>query len=184
MKKNLLKIFILPILCFLPFQMFGSEPTVSTAFDKWCKEHYWKTEIITSTTFRQNSATNFVTFIGSTVELVKRLILNVSYMNALRLYREDGARSYAIGHGMSGSLGYRLLGQTDKDGYGLDIRCRYGHTIGNCSQQFALYDVGLETCPLNKKSCMMYGIGYRYVDYKTPGFKNISMLYLSIGTSF
>ena len=178
---KLLKNLILSILCLFPFQTFGSE---GTAFDKWCKAHYCNAEAVISTTFRQNAATNYVTFIGSTVEPVKRLILNVSYMNALRLYREDGERSYAIGHGMSGSVGYRLFGQTGKDSYGLDIRCRYGHTIGNCSQQFALYDIGLETCPLNKKSCMMYGIGYRHVDYKTPGFKNISMLYLSIGISF
>lgn len=152
-----------------------------TCFDKWCQDHYWNTEIATSTTFRQHDATNFVSFIGSTAEVTHRFLVNISYMNALRLYRQEGNKSYAIGHGISGALGYRILGQSGKDSHALDLRARYGHTIGNCSQQFALYDIGLKTYSLQGNANFTYGIGYRYMDYKTTGFKNVSMVYISMG---
>ena len=193
------QIFLFLMLC-MPVFVFGEglEPdssmvdsTGTVHYDKltkWYNRVYdrWESGNEVSFTYPQHNLTPWFFFSGITVNPVGRLTVGASYVFFLGLYHPEGEKRYLTSHGIGGSLGYRLF-QANHDRYlfkkdfVVELRVRYAHSLGGrCDLEYNLYDAGLLFYNKRHKRIPYFTIGYRNVDSRTDGIRNMNALYLSI----
>lgn len=144
-------------------------------------------DIETSASFKQHGLTPIVSFTTIKIEPVRRLSLGVSYIGLLGLYKDSERKTYYRSHGIGGECSWQLF-KAKKDGNfwdkgeSLDLRARYGHSIGGSDLKYDLYDAGI-VYRNSSTSVIRISVaaGYRFINSHTTEVRNHSNVYLGIG---
>ena len=121
------------------------------------------------------------------IEPVRNLKVFFDLQGSLGLYSKDGEKTYYQGTALGGGLGYRVF--TDKTGKGmlgnsdaLDVRAAFTTTTGNSEWKYNQFSAGFTLYGCDKgKICPTVGLGYRYINSRTPGIRNQSSIYIELG---
>ena len=188
-----MRIVTIALLSFLTFAQVCAESETDTITVQkktvgnrvWGVGSLYTHELELSGGFRQHNVVPSFDFVTIRVEPVKRLNFGVSYVAYLGLHKEGGEQNYLVSQGIGGSVGYRLFradreyDMCDKD-FSVELRGRYAHSLGNGDLKFNLFDIGFSFYNAARRHVPYCSIGYRFVDSRTPGIRNVSSVYFAM----
>lgn len=142
---------------------------------------------------RQNRVTTYTPTIKVGYEFVRRLSVYYVFDGALALDKRNG-RQFDWSKSMGGGLAYRMfnLGKRDPitlaENCAFDIRAYVTSTYGNSYPKYTAYNLMLVNYGYRGKDwvrgSVYLGLGYRYIDSHTSGFKNTHNFCLELGFRF
>lgn len=135
---------------------------------------------------RQHGLMPCMSFTTIGIEPVRRLTIGVSYIGYLGLYKDSERKTYYQTQGIGGECGWQLF-KAKKDGTfwdkgdEIDLRARYGHSIGGGDLKFDLYDAAIIYRYMRSVIDLSFGVGYRFINSHSSEVRNHSNVYLGIG---
>lgn len=135
---------------------------------------------------RQHGLIPCMSFTTIGIEPVRRLTIGVSYIGYLGLYKDSERKTYYQTQGIGGECGWQLF-KAKKDGTfwdkgdEIDLRARYGHSIGGGDLKFDLYDAAIIYRYMRSVIDLSFGVGYRFINSHSSEVRNHSNVYLGIG---
>lgn len=135
---------------------------------------------------RQHGLMPCMSFTTIGIEPVRRLTIGVSYIGYLGLYKDSERKTYYQTQGIGGECGWQLF-KAKKDGTfwdkgdEIDLRARYGHSIGGGDLKFDLYDAAIIYRYMRSIIDLSFGVGYRFINSHSSEVRNHSNVYLGIG---
>lgn len=135
---------------------------------------------------RQHGLIPCMSFTTIGIEPVRRLTIGVSYIGYLGLYKDSERKTYYQTQGIGGECGWQLF-KAKKDGTfwdkgdEIDLRARYGHSIGGGDLKFDLYDAAIIYRYMRSIIDLSFGVGYRFINSQSSEVRNHSNVYLGIG---
>lgn len=135
---------------------------------------------------RQHGLIPIMSFTTIGIEPVRRLTIGVSYIGYLGLYKDSERKTYYQTQGIGGECGWQLF-KAKKDGTfwdkgdEIDIRARYGHSIGGGDLKYDLYDAAIIYRYMRSVIDLSLAVGYRFINSHSSEVRNHSNVYLGIG---
>lgn len=135
---------------------------------------------------RQHGLMPCMSFTTIGIEPVRRLTIGVSYIGYLGLYKDSERKTYYQTQGIGGECDWQLF-KAKKDGTfwdkgdEIDLRARYGHSIGGGDLKFDLYDAAIIYRYMRSIIDLSFGVGYRFINSHSSEVRNHSNVYLGIG---
>lgn len=135
---------------------------------------------------RQHGLMPCMSFTTIGIEPVRRLTIGVSYIGYLGLYKDSERKTYYQTQGIGGECGWQLF-KAKKDGTfwdkgdEIDLRARYGHSIGGGDLKFDLYDAAIIYRYMRSVIDLSFDVGYRFINSHSSEVRNHSNVYLGVG---
>lgn len=175
---------VLFILLLFSCHSFAAEQQDSVAKSRHRVTLYGDTE--KSVSPRQHGLIPIMSFTTIGIEPVRRLTIGVSYIGYLGLYKDSERKTYYQTQGIGGECGWQLF-KAKKDGTfwdkgdEIDLRARYGHSIGGGDLKYDLYDAAIIYRYMRSVIDLSLAVGYRFINSHSSEVRNHSNVYLGIG---
>jgi|LAHS01.1.fsa_nt_gb hypothetical protein len=173
MNDNMRKIVLLLFVCLCPKLLFGQKFFIEEDFTASPRQH--DVALLTS---------HFA--IG--IEPVNRFTVYFDLPGTLALRKTEGVKTYLKSASIGGGLGYRLWdGINFYEGdnpHAIEVRGRVNTTYGSPDWKHTNYELWLSlTEDSSSKFSPIFSVGYKYVNSRTPGMQNMSIVFASLGVT-